>query len=257
MIATATRLTNDSGGPPQLDAEQFRLIILSKKFKKESKDLREQVVLLAKNLATTLVDPKSIEAFVACRLIALNKNPGVRPIGVGEILRRIIGKTIAWTLKDDIQEAASPLQTATGLKNGAEAAIHSMQEIFANEQTDAVILVDAKNAFNSLNRNVALHNIQITCSPFSTIMINTCRHSNRLIVFEAKDILSEEGKTQGDNLVMSFYALSLAPLLRRLRITTTSVRQVSLADNAIGAGKKDLKNWWHEVIEAGSRYVIT
>ena len=95
MIATAARLTKGSGGPSQLDAEQFRHIILSKKFKKESKDLREQMVLLAKNLATTLVDPKSIEAFVACRLIALNKNPGVRPIGVGEILRRIIGKTIA------------------------------------------------------------------------------------------------------------------------------------------------------------------
>ena len=98
-------------------------------FKKELKDLREQMVLLAKNLATTFVDPKSIEAFVACRLIVLNKNPGVRPIGVGEILRRIIGKTIAWTLKDNIQEAAGPLQTATGLENGAEAAIHSMQEI--------------------------------------------------------------------------------------------------------------------------------
>ena len=160
-------------------------------------------------------------------------------------------------MKDNIQEAAGPLQTATRLKNAAEAAIHSMQEIFANKQTDTVILVDAKNTFNSLNRNVALHNIKIACPPFNTIIINIYRHSSKLIVFEAKDILSEEGKTQGDNLVMSFYALSLAPLLRRLRITTTSVRQVSLADNATGAGKKDLKNWWHEVIEAGSRYVIT
>ena len=126
MIVTATRLTKGSGGPSQLDAEQFRQIVLSRKFKKESKDLLEQMVLLSKNLPTTLVDPRSIEAFVACRLIALNKNLGVRPIGVGEILRRIIGKTIAWTLKDDIQEAAGRLQTATGLKNGAEAAIHSM-----------------------------------------------------------------------------------------------------------------------------------
>ena len=121
MIATATRLTKGSGGPSQLDAEQFRHIILSKKFKKESKDLREQMVLLPKKLAATLVHPKSIETFVAFRLIALKKNPGVRPIGVGEILRRIIGKTIAWTLKDDMQEAAGPLQIGTGLKNSAEA----------------------------------------------------------------------------------------------------------------------------------------
>ena len=32
------------------------------------------MVLLVKNVATTLVDPKSIEAFVACCLIALNEN---------------------------------------------------------------------------------------------------------------------------------------------------------------------------------------
>ena len=128
-----------------------------------------------------------------------------------------------------------------------------MQETFANEQTNAVILIDAKNAFNSLNRNVALHNIQIACPPFSTIMINTCRHSSRLIVFEAKDTLSEEGTTQGDNLAMSFYALGLASLLRRLRITTPSVREVWLADDATGAGLLiDLRNWWDELIEPGS-----
>ena len=56
------------------------------------------MVLLAKNLANTLVGPKSLEAFVACRLIALSKDPGVRSIGAGEILRRSICKTIAWTL---------------------------------------------------------------------------------------------------------------------------------------------------------------
>ena len=36
-----------------------------------------------------LVDPKSIEPLAACRLIPLDKSPGVWPIGVGEVLRRI------------------------------------------------------------------------------------------------------------------------------------------------------------------------
>ena len=54
---------------------------------------------------------------------------------------------------------------------------------------------------------------------------------------------------------MSFYALGLAPLLRRLRLTTPSVRQVWLVDDATGAAcLKDLRKWWDEVIEAGSLF---
>ena len=207
MIAKATRLTKGSGGPSQLDAEQYRHIILSTKFKKESKELRQQVAILAKRLATTMVDPSSIEALTACRLIPLNKNPGIRPIGIGEVLRRIIGKSISWVLRDEIQEAAGPLQVDTGLNAGAEAAIHAMRTIFAQDSTEAVILIDASNAFNSLNRRVALHNIQITCPPFSTIMINTYRQPSRMVVLGASDIFSAEGTTQGDNLAMPFYAL--------------------------------------------------
>ena len=46
-----------------------------------------------------LVDPKSIEGLVACQLILSDKSPGITPTGVGEVLRRIIGKAILRVLK--------------------------------------------------------------------------------------------------------------------------------------------------------------
>ena len=114
---------------------------MSKKFKTEAKSLREQIALLARTLASTFVDSHSIDSLTTCRLISLYQNLEARPIGKREVLRTVISKTINWALKDDIQEAAGSLQTATGLKAGAEAAIHAIRTIFEDPSTEGVILV--------------------------------------------------------------------------------------------------------------------
>ena len=197
-ILKAAQQTKGSGGPSLLDAKQWTRMLCSSHFKTESKELREQLALFAKKIATEIVDPAILEAYTACRLLPLDKDPGnpepqIRPIGVGEVLRRIVGKTIMWSLSSEIQEAGGPLQVASGLKGGAEAAIHSMKQKFELEATDAIILVDAENAFNRLNRLAALHNIQYTCPPFAIIVINTYRNPARLLIVGGGEIESAEG----------------------------------------------------------------
>ena len=91
-------------------------MLLSKKFKTEAKELREQIAVSAGTLALIIVDPKSIKALTNSKSIPLNKNPSVRHIDVAELLRRIVGKAIYRILQDDIQESAGPLQTVAGLK---------------------------------------------------------------------------------------------------------------------------------------------
>ena len=66
-------------------------------------------------------------------MIPLEKKTGVRPIGVGEVLRRIIGKTTSAMFKEDIKETAGPLQVCAGHSAGSEAAIHSMNKVFNEE----------------------------------------------------------------------------------------------------------------------------
>ena len=123
----------------------------------------------------------------------------------------------------------------TGLQFRAEAAIHSMKEIFHDKQTDPVILVDASSTPNSLNRNVALHNIQILYSKFSTILISTYRLPVRMIVFRSKDIVSNERTTQDDDIAMYFYTLGTATLLNYLLISSSNEKNVCLADDITGA----------------------
>ena len=94
-----------------------------------------------------------------CRLIPLDKNPGLRPTGVGEVLRRIAGKVIVSVLKEDVIKCTDTLQICVGQEAGIEAAIHSINMMYEDENTDAILLVDASNAFSSLNRQSFLHNI--------------------------------------------------------------------------------------------------
>ena len=108
-----------------MDAELYKRILCSKNFKTEGKILKELAVF-TRNLLRKSYHPSLLEAFTSCRLILLDKNPGIRPIGIGEVLRRIMGKTVSGFLKEEIKEAAGPLQVCAGHNAGAEAAIHAM-----------------------------------------------------------------------------------------------------------------------------------
>ena len=104
----------------------------------------------------------SLEAYLACRLVPLDKKPGLRPIGIGEVLRRIAGKVVMSISKIDVINSVSQFQLC-GQESGCEAAIHSIREIFEEEDTEGVLLVDAENAFNNINRSTILRNKGIVC----------------------------------------------------------------------------------------------
>ena len=124
----------------------------------------------------------------------------MRPVGIGEVLRRIVGKAIMAVVNPEIVNATAPIQVCAGLPGWVEAAVHAMRKLYNDDQTEAVLLVDADNAFNRLNRNSALHNIQFVCPEVSSYIINTYRSPAKLVVSDTnEELLSEEGVTQGDN----------------------------------------------------------
>ena len=90
--------------------------------------------------------------------------------------------------------------------------MHAMHRIFDEDDSEGVLLVDAANVFNYLNRMSALLNIQVLCPAFAKFLINTYRESARLII-DGEEILSCEGTTQGDPLAMGMYALGILPLI--------------------------------------------
>ena len=112
----------------------------------------------------------------------MNKCPGVRPIGVGEVCRRIVGKVVMMYSKHDLRQAVGPLQLCGGFESGCEAAFHAMSEIIQEDDTEAMLFVDVTNAFNNLNRQVTLLNSQIVCPTLAPSVINTYRNPSELFV---------------------------------------------------------------------------
>ena len=139
-------------------------------------------------------------------------------------------------IKPEIMESSGCLQLCGGQKAGCEAAAHAMRDIFDEEETDAVLFIDASNAFNSLNRNALLHNIKYLCPPMATYVRNCYAKPSRLFIAGGKELKSSEGTTQGDPTAMPAYGVGVLPFLALIKSgDADGVKQLAYADD-IGGG---------------------
>ena len=170
VIRSAALKVTGAAGPSGLDAHEWRRLCTN--HKGASRDLCSSLASVARRICSSFVDPVSVGPLLASRLIALDKHPGVRPIGIGDTARRIISKAVLTIVGFDVQEAMGCLQLCGGQILGVEAAIHATRSAFEAKECEAALLVDATNAFNALNRQVALQNIRHLCPSISTILVS-------------------------------------------------------------------------------------
>ena len=234
-----------------MDVSHWRKACTS--FSKDSDDLCDSIAMVARKLCCEYVDPQCVSALVSSRLIALDKKPGVRPIGIGEVIRRVVGKSILNVIKSDIMEVTGCSQLCAGVSSACEAVAQAVREVYDSDGAEGFLLVDATNAFNSLNRGMALRNVLHLCPSLGRILINLyCIESNLFIGGDT--LLSKEGTTQGDPLAMVMYAVASIPLIRELS-SIPNIRQLWYADDATGMGPlRGLRQWWDRIKELGVYY---
>ena len=168
-----------SHGPSGVDANEWRR--WKSNFNQSSTSLCRTVARLAVRITTEEIDSEAPRPYKACLLIPLDKNPGVRPIGVGEVLRRIIGRSILRCVGNDLKLLGKNKQLCLGQKCGIEHAIHSLRQQSETPEVQGILLIDAKNAFNSLNRDLALRNIENHCPSFITAIKNSYKTPTNLL----------------------------------------------------------------------------
>ena len=101
LVKKCTLRTRGAAGVSQQEDALWHKMVTG--YKDSSASLCNAVALLARRLATEHVDPSGLQALLANRGIAIDKCPGLRPVGVGEIARRIIGKAIMSVSGEKVQ----------------------------------------------------------------------------------------------------------------------------------------------------------
>jgi len=197
FVCKVSKLMSGSGGPTLIDCECWKHMLCSNNFKVQQRNLYDAIAKLTKQLCFTKTNFTHFKELFSCRLIPLDKCPGVIPIRIGEVLRCIIGKCVMRALKRDVEECAGGIQTCGGQQAGIEAAIHAMLEIYNKDECEGLLLVDASNAFNSLNQQAALQNVKVTCPNIAQYIENMYSQPSRLYLAgrNGEFILSEEGPT--------------------------------------------------------------
>ena len=109
-----------------LAAEAIELRNWLLRFGCASEELRVVVASLADWMAISSPPWAAYRTLMACHLVALDKRPRVRPVGIREKLRRALAKLVMKAAGDQAKTACGNLQLCAGLEAGIEGANHSI-----------------------------------------------------------------------------------------------------------------------------------
>ena len=101
--------------------------------------------------------PRELAPFIAgAPLMALVKQGGgLRPIAIGETIRRLVSKCCCEATSEEAKVFFGPLQVGVSTQGGAEAAVHAARRLakeFGNDPGKIMLKVDFSNAFNMVDR---------------------------------------------------------------------------------------------------------
>ena len=94
-------------------------------FSVTSQHLRCVVALLTCWIANNFSPWAVTQALLTNRLMALEKCLSIRPIGIGEIWRRLLAKCVLKVASAEAKDTCGNAQLCTGLESGIEGAVHT------------------------------------------------------------------------------------------------------------------------------------
>lgn len=183
-----------NAGPSSTDAVELQHWLF--RFGTVSETLTAELIAWTEWLANNSPPWAGYHAMMACCLIAIDKQPGVCPVGIGEVYRCLFAKAVIAHTSSKAAFACGSTNLCAGLPAGIEGAVHALAKDYAHkgrppimeasdklatppsspgltqastprlltqpldEDAYAIVLIDVRNGFNKLNRHAMLWTIQ-------------------------------------------------------------------------------------------------
>ena len=166
-------------------------------------------------------------------LVAVPKpEGGVRPIAIGEVLRRLTGKCLLETVKG---EFFWPAQLGVAIPAGVEVAVHTVRAYVERHAASAdrvLVKLDFENAFNTVSRTAMLGAVS-SRFPHLARWVSWCYRAPPDLKFGAFTLKSAGGVQQGNPLGPLLFASTLQPLACELRAGPLDIASFFLDDGVV------------------------
>lgn len=204
-LRSATKGT--AAGPSGQRAERLQVLL----------DDEESAALLSqaaeKNARARLPQPV-VKAIRFGRLTALTKpKGGVRGIVTGDIMRRMVARTLAQAYSSAFEEACAPFQYALSTRAGTDCVGHLARAATDLDDERVVVSLDGIGAYDHIRRAAMLTKLHDTTSttallPFAKMFYQTpSQYVWQDDTGKEQVITQGEGGEQGDALMPALYAL--------------------------------------------------
>ena len=219
-------------GPSGLRVQHLRDALLPGSGDSLLQHLTAVVGLLAQGQAC----PEAACALAGASLVAVPKpKGGIRPIAIGELLRRLTGKCLMTQVRTAAREHLFPEQVGVAVPSGAEAVVHTVRAWLARHSgsTQKVLVkLDFENAFNTLSRQQVLDTVA-HAFPELARWVSWCYSRETWLQFGQSTLRSAAGVQQGDPLGPLLFATALQPLAQELRQTSLDLSVFYLDDGVL------------------------
>ena len=138
MVRREAIETKGAVGPSGMNSNIWWKLLASRRNPSLTSDLREATAKLARKMCKE--NFKYLEPFINNRLVPLTTlSNNVRPIDIGEVLQRIIGKCVMDKVKEDVQKAVGNFQVCAGQNAREKTAIHAIRELYDDKDCESVV----------------------------------------------------------------------------------------------------------------------